>query len=115
MTRLPFVYAVWAARADRDLDRLAAALLRAKAWGLRRLGLLASRGAVELGIPYPVALEYVTHAIRYHLGHAERAGMELFRDLAVRNGVLPQSAALRFAAEAPGLCPAALERSPTTA
>lgn len=45
MTGLPFVYAVWAAPADLDLERLTRALLRAKAWGMRRRSLLAcSRG-----------------------------------------------------------------------
>lgn len=102
MTGLPFVYAVWAASpqypddSPRDLERLTRLLLRAKAWGLRRRGMLASRGAEELGLPHEVALEYLTDAIRYHLGPEERAGMERFCELALRHGVLPPESAVRF-------------------
>jgi chorismate dehydratase len=97
LTGLPFVYAVWAAPADRDLDRLTTVLHHAKDWGLRRRGMLAARGADELGIPYPAALEYVTEAIRYDLEDAERAGMERFCELAVRHRVLPDTSRVRFA------------------
>lgn len=97
LTGLPFVWAVWAAPEDRDLERLTRALLRSKAWGMRRLGLLASRGARELGLPQAVTLQYLTEAIQYDLGPRERAGMERFCELAVRHEVLPSSAAVRFA------------------
>ena len=97
LTGLPFVYAVWAAREDADLQRLTAALLHARSWGMRRRPLLAARGAEELGVPREVTLEYLTHAIRYDLGEAEIAGMQRFCELAVRNGVLPPSAAVRLA------------------
>ncbi len=97
LTGLPFVYAVWAAPADRDLDRLSAALQRAKAWGVRRRGMLAARGAETLGLPPAVTRRYLDEAIRYDLGPDERAGMERFCALAVRHGVLPDSAAVRLA------------------
>lgn len=102
LTGLPFVYAIWAAaphRADgtpRDLERLTRLLLRSKAWGMRRRGMLASRGAEELGLPVDLALDYVTHAIRYDLGPDERAGMERFCELALRHSVLPAGSAVRF-------------------
>jgi len=96
MTGLPFVYAVWAGPEDRDLDRLSGALLRAKAWGLRRLPLLAARGARDLELPLSLTVAYLTESIRYHLGHEERAGMEHFCRLAMRHGVLPEGSAVRF-------------------
>jgi len=96
-TGLPFVYAVWAAPADRDLDRLTATLLRAKAWGLGRRGMLAQRGSEALGLPLALVEHYLNEAIHYHLGPEERAGMERFCALAVRHGVLPPSSAVRFA------------------
>jgi chorismate dehydratase len=97
MTGLPFVYAVWAApEGPRDLDRLTRLLLRSKSWGLRRRSHLASRGAAELGLPFDVALEYLTHSIRYDLGEAERAGMRRFCELAVRHGVLPEGSEVRM-------------------
>jgi chorismate dehydratase len=103
LTGLPFVYAIWAVAPEalsarsRDIPRLTRLLLRAKAWGLRRRGMLAARGAEELGLPYDLALDYITEAIRYDLGAEERAGMERFCELAVRHGVLPESSAVRFA------------------
>lgn len=97
MTGLPFVYAVWAApEGPRDLERLTRLLLRAKAWGMRRRSNLASRGAVELGLPFEVTLEYLTHSIRYDLGEAERAGMRRFCELGARHGVLPPHSDARF-------------------
>jgi chorismate dehydratase len=100
LTGLPFVYAVWAAPDDRDLGRLTRALLRAKEWGLRRRGMLAARGAEELGLPLEVTRHYLDEAIRYDLGEAERAGMARFCELAVRHGVLPPTSAVRFTGNA---------------
>jgi len=100
LTGLPFVYAVWAARPGRDLERLSRVLHHAKEWGTRRRELLAARGAEELGLPYRVTLDYLTEAIHYDLGPAERAGMERFCELAVRHGVLPASSSVRFAESA---------------
>ena len=104
LTGLPFVYAVWSvpdsARPDgsvRDLDRLYRVLERAREWGMGRIPELAARGAAQLGLPPALARDYLTHSIHYHLGAEERAGMERFCRLAVQHGVLPESAAVRWA------------------
>lgn len=97
MTGLPFVYAAWAARPGVDHERLTAVLQRAKTWGLRRLNMLAARGARELGLPPETADAYLHEAIRFDLGDEERAGMEHFCRLAVRHGVLPPISAVRMA------------------
>lgn len=102
LTGLPFVYAVWAVPAGRDVSRLQQALLQAKEWGTQRRGLLADRGAVDLGLPRELTLGYLTHNIRYDLGPAERAGMERFCELAVRHQVLPPTSAVRFIPPTPG-------------
>lgn len=98
LTGHPFVYAVWAAPAEVDLARLTRTLERAKAWGMQRLGMLASRGAQEKGLPREVTWNYLTQAIHYHLDPAARAGAEHFCNLAVRHGVLPPDSAVRLAA-----------------
>jgi chorismate dehydratase len=104
LTGLPFVYAVWAVpdapRTDgsaRDLNRLAHVLQEAREWGLGRIPELAARGAAQLHLPQSLAQEYLTRSIHYHLRAEERAGMQRFCDLAVRHGVLPESAAVRWA------------------
>jgi chorismate dehydratase len=102
LTGLPFVYAPWAAARigpdgrPKDLDGLMRLLLRAKKWGMPRREMLAERGAAALGVPYAVTLDYLTQAIRYDLGEAERAGMERFCEMAVRQGILPRGSAVRL-------------------
>lgn len=108
LTGLPFVYAAWAvpdaARPDgstRDLNRLHQVLQRATTWGMARIPELARQGAVQLGLPGPLAHEYLTRSIHYRLGGKERAGMQRFCELALRHGVLPESAAVRWASVTP--------------
>lgn len=102
LTGLPFVYAIWGSPVARGGEpvnhtRLTRALRHARDWGLKRRGMLANRGSAALGLSYEVCLEYLNHAIRYELGADERAGMERFCELAIKHGVLPPSAAVRFA------------------
>lgn len=97
MTGLPFVYAAWAARPGIDHERLTAVLQRAKTWGMRRINMLAGRGARELGLPQDTADAYLHEAIRFDLGEQEVAGMEHFCRLAVSHGVLPPVSAVRMA------------------
>jgi chorismate dehydratase len=101
LTDLPFVYAVWATPVERegrplDHHRLTRVLEHARDWGLKRRGLLATRGAEELQLPREVCHRYLTECIRYDLGPNERAGMERFCELAVRHGVLPPQSVVRF-------------------
>lgn len=101
LTDLPFVYAVWATPLERegralDHQRLTRVLEHARDWGVQRCGMLATRGARELGLPQEVCRRYLTASIRYNLGPDERAGMRRFCDLAVQHGVLPPQSAVRF-------------------
>jgi len=102
LTDLPFVYAVWATPIERqgrhlDHDRLTRTLEHARDWGVKRRGMLATRGAEALALPREVCYRYLTTSIRYDLGPAERAGMRHFCELAIRHGVLPPQSAVRFA------------------
>lgn len=97
LTGKPFVYAVWAARADLDLARLTRVLHKAKGWGMQRREMLAIQGARKLHLPFAVTWAYLTEAIHYDLGAGERSGVEQFCRLAVRHEVLPREAAVRFA------------------
>jgi chorismate dehydratase len=101
LTGLPFVYAVWASPVTRngapvDHARLTRVLEHSLEWGLRRRGLIASRGAEQLSLPRDLCDRYLNSCIRYRLGPDERAGMELFCRLAVEHGVLPPESAVRF-------------------
>ncbi len=105
-TGLPFVFAVWAARADGDSSRLAAdalATLSTRLAEARDRGVMAaaqiarSSDAVERGWPLELAERYLCRCLKYKLDERYRAGIELFSTLARRHGVLPGAADLAMA------------------
>jgi chorismate dehydratase len=95
-TGLPFVFALWVARAGADLhdaDRLLAA---ARDEGLRHLEAIAQSAAPEVGLPEAECLVYLRDHLRFHLGPRQRQGLELFYDRAVRHGLAPKRGELVF-------------------
>ena len=96
-TGLPFVWAVWAARADSDLGALREVLTRAAEWGLARRAELARTHADAAGIGASEAHCYLTETIRYALDEQAMAGMLRFCTLARRLGLLPPTAEVRLA------------------
>lgn len=82
MTSLPFVYAVWAYRADNpkapELGRIARA---AKDAGMASLEQLADRHVDQLPQSRDECLEYISELLTYELGPRELEGMELFRQM----------------------------------
>lgn len=96
-TGLPFVWAVWAARADGDLAALQGVLTRAAEWGLARRETLARAHAEGAGIGAAEAHRYLTETITYPLDEAAMAGMVRFCTLARRHGILPPTAQVRLA------------------
>ena len=91
MTGLPFVFAVWAHRADHaDPADLAAVAHAAKAAGLAAVDDLAAVQARRTGLSEPRLREYLASVIHYDLGDRERQAMRLFRErLAERNLLAP--------------------------
>lgn len=85
-TGLPFVWAVWLARAGRGEDELRelSVLLRSARLDAAGIERAARHGAVELGLPESVTVPYLTRTIRYELGPRERAGLAEFLRLASR-------------------------------
>lgn len=96
-TKLPFVFAVWAARrvVSQPEVRLAhAALLASRAWGLEHLDSLAGRAAVATGVPATLCRAYMA-GLNYDLTSSHLAGLtEFFRRLAL-DGIVPEGS-LRF-------------------
>jgi predicted solute-binding protein len=96
-TRLPFVFAAWAARpgvVDRDLYRLMHDSRRA---GSRAIDRIAAEFTWN-GSHYPdVAREYLTEHIRFRLGSDELRAMELFFGAAHRLGVIDELPQVRLA------------------
>lgn len=78
LTRLPFVYAVWALRRDVDTTRLRQKLREARDFGLDTLDhIITSRSEYDLDF----RRDYLGWHIHYHLGTDERRGIARFAEL----------------------------------
>lgn len=86
-TRLPFVWAVWAARDEEAAGRAAPVLAEARRRGAADLAGIVAREAVRLGIPADAMRRYLTRNIRHDLGKEQRRGLERFRQECVRAGL----------------------------
>ncbi len=86
LTRLPFVYAVWALRRGIDYKRLARQLRDAKDFGLETLDhVINSRTEYDLSF----RKDYLGWHIHYHLGVDEKRGLNRFIDLLRKHGLGP--------------------------
>ncbi len=91
MTGLPFVFAVWMARADADADRIrtaAAALDRQLGRNLMRLDQIIAAHAESRGWPVDLAREYLTHRLSFRFDASALAGLELFFEKAHARGLI---------------------------
>lgn len=95
-TGLPFVFALWATRTGTELGQLDEALCRARDSGVRNLDAIARREAAPLGISEETALSYLRDNLHFRLGSAERSGLKLFHELAVKLGLAPEGVDLVF-------------------
>jgi len=78
LTRLPFVYAVWALRRGIDTKRLGRQLRDAKDFGLETLDyIISSRSEYDLEF----RKDYLGWHIHYHLGADEKKGLARFAEL----------------------------------
>ena len=102
LTGLPFVFAVWAVRADAvagrpDLARhVSADFLAAKCEGLERLDLLAAEYAADLHLPVADLADYLRHNVNYELDAENRAGMQRYFALAEQHGLIERACAPRY-------------------
>jgi chorismate dehydratase len=86
MTRLPFVYAVWALRREADTPALRQVLREAKAFGLETLDyIISSRAEYDLEF----RKDYLGWHIHFHLGADEKRGLARFMELLTRHGLGP--------------------------
>lgn len=95
-TGLPFVFAMWSARRDCDLGDIEESLCLSRDRGVDRIADIARREAPILGITEELAHDYLAHNLHFMLGSAERAGLRLFQELAVKLGLAPEGVDLVF-------------------
>jgi chorismate dehydratase len=91
---LPFVFAVWAARAEADTRELAEILNRARDRGVARAAAIAERLGPEHGWPVDLAREYLGRRLKYTVTPDAQHGMRRFLDLAIAEGIVPEEGAL---------------------
>jgi cyclic dehypoxanthinyl futalosine synthase len=96
LTKLPMVYAVWAARPGVLAPEDVAEIIRAAREGLGMRTEIAQAFAREKGGEPERYRRYLTHRIRYGLGHYELQGLEAFLSRAASLGFAPETR-LRFA------------------
>ena len=95
-TGLPFVFAMWTARPDVDLNGLDQVFAAARDAGIDRLDEIALKEAPRLGIALDRCRDYLRNCLRFHLKEREREGLETFWRLAARHGLAPEGGELVF-------------------
>jgi chorismate dehydratase len=89
-TGLPFVYAVWAVREGVDLRGVDRALQQARDYGLSKVGPIAQREAVKLGLDAGFCRRYLSNILSFELGPKAQAGLAQFYELARDLGLAPE-------------------------
>ena len=99
-TELPFVFAMWVARNQESgvrsqepidqLSELAEVLERARDLGVEHVEEIATREHAAMGISYDECLTYLRDHLHFKLGAREIAGLNRFREDAVRLGIVPK-------------------------
>ncbi len=80
-TGMPFVFAVWASRADNPPPQeLISAMRNSRRFGVGHLAEIAELEAVRLKLPVRIVQHYLWN-FRYHLEAPDRAGLEKFAQL----------------------------------
>ncbi|MCE5267994.1 MAG: menaquinone biosynthesis protein [Planctomycetaceae bacterium] len=95
-TGLPFVFALWIARPDAELQGVAAILAAARDAGLERLPEIARQESPLIGLPEEHCLRYLRDHLTYRFGTPQRQAIERFYALAGQQGLAPQGVRLTF-------------------
>jgi chorismate dehydratase len=95
-TGLPFVFAMWVARAGADVGDIAAVLSAARDNGVRHFEQIADRDGPLVGVPSELALSYFRDNLHFKFGKDERAGLRKFYALCVKHGLVPNGGESRI-------------------
>ncbi len=91
---LPFVFAMWTARSDVDVDlermnEVVEALEQARDAGVQHLETIAAVEGPKVGLSASRAWHYLRDNLYFYLGPREQRGLDLFRKHAMQLGILP--------------------------
>jgi chorismate dehydratase len=96
ITRLPFVFAVWAARAGVVLPDGVRPFLESRQMGMANIPAIAREAAPRLGLAPGAIEEYLRVNLHYHLGSEEIRALEVFFGRACEAGLTPGRRPLQF-------------------
>jgi chorismate dehydratase len=85
---LPFVFAMWVARAGVDTNEVSDLLSSVRDAGVRSLPEIAGEQAATVGLGVEETLSYLRDNLHFHLGAREIAGLNLYYQLAARIGAV---------------------------
>jgi chorismate dehydratase len=88
LTTMPFVFAVWTARAGVDLGDLPARLNIARGKGLADLPAIIAKHAVPSGWPADLAMTYLSKNLRFQIDPRQLAAIARFHELAKKHGII---------------------------
>lgn len=88
-SELPFVFAMWTARAGTELGDLERALSDARDEGTRHLSEIAQVEAESVGLTVEQTLTYLRDNLYFYLGSRELRGLELYYRRAAKLGLAP--------------------------
>ncbi len=93
-SELPFVFAMWVARGGVDVAMVGDLLNTVRDAGLANLPEIAAEQAPVVGLGVDDTLSYLRDNLHFHLGPRERAGLNLYYQLAARIGAVSTNAEL---------------------
>ena len=96
LTGLPFVYAVWATKAESKLKGLSELLVDAKEHGLKCINEIADIEAKRLEMEKERCFRYLKESIKYNLGEQEIRGLKTFYDYALEMGEVREGVKIEF-------------------
>ena len=95
-SELPFVFAMWTARAGIELGDIDEILRQSRDAGVTNLVSIAEAEANKVGIDVAACLAYLRDNLNFFLGPRERQGLELFYRHAAELNLAPKDLDLRF-------------------
>ncbi len=89
MTGLPFVWALWVGRDDLS-EELVSILNDARAWGQAHLDEIIPDAMARSGWDEPTVRKYLGETMNYDLTDRHLEGLQLFRTLLIKHGLMPK-------------------------
>ena len=95
-TGFPFVFAMWTARKELDVDGIEEAFVAARDRGLNAVEEIARNESPRYGLTHQQCVDYLTKNLHFYLGENERRGLQLFQQFAIETELAPKNTELTF-------------------